>query len=113
MRWLTLLFPLLFLAGCAARKPVAVHLTPRRCPALSVAHVVCLGHRPEGVASCPTGGHLEEICEDTQTHGLFDMSTGYNPYQNIDGEDEGPRKKHEHHPWWKFWVKRSNDKDSD
>jgi len=41
------------------------------------------------------------------------MSTGYNPYQNIDGEDEGPRKKHEHHPWWKFWVKGKDYKDND
>ena len=85
-------------------------MVPRQCPALSVSHVACVGRLQEHVSLCPDGGHLEEVCEDTQTHGLFDIAMGYNPYQNIDGEDEA-REKETHHPWWKFWQR--NEKDND
>ena len=108
MRSLILVSALL-LTGCAARKPIVVKLTPRQCPALSVTHVACLpgGESP----SCGGVGHLEQICEDTATHGVFDMAMGYNPYQNVDGEDR-PRAK-DVHPWWKFWVKGKDYKDND
>lgn len=101
------------LAGCASKKPVAPALMQPHCPALSDAHVACVGRLQEGVSHCPDGGHLEFICQDKATGGIFDMAMRYNPYENIDGEDEAQAWKP--HPWWKFWVRERHEgkKDED
>ena len=92
----SLLLSLCFLAGCAKHHPVTPTFDLRHCPDGSVRHVASYQ------------GRLIEICEDTATHGLFQMGPSCNPFQDQDCDEVGD-KKSVRKSWWKFWVREKDD----
>jgi len=100
MRTIIITLLLSLCLGCVRRTVKAPVLTARVCPKDSVRHVAQYNNK------------LIEICEDTQTHGLFAMGPTYNPYQNIDGDDDDEMADNGHkhpHSWWRFWDKHETD----
>ncbi len=95
---LLLLLPVL--SGCAHRpvKPT-VQFVARHCPDTSETHVAMYS------------GHPVEVCVDKETQGIFEVELGYNPYQDTDGDDRTEKQKPHKVSSWKFWVRRTNDKD--